>query len=171
MLSSITLLILPSLFFAGFINLTCGLFAKLSLWSFNVKNQLFSPLISRQFRISLLFKISLPAILIFFLIELFTFLKVDVTAMVRSCSCYSLLNRYMFNVLSANVSAFLDCLTVLMSFFNFVRNLFLTLRNLITFSMLITFFSNGASSFTSFGHFNVFKPYLSLELSFVLLLK
>ena len=71
--SSIILLNLPSSFFAGFINLTCGLFAKLSLWSFNVNKQLFPTLISTRLRISLLFKICLPAILIFFLIELFAF--------------------------------------------------------------------------------------------------
>ena len=73
-LSSITLLILPRLFFAGFINLTCGLLTKLSLWSFNMKKQLFYPSISMQFRISLFFKICLPAVLIFFLIGLFAFL-------------------------------------------------------------------------------------------------
>ena len=71
--SSIILLILPSSFFAGFINLTCGLFGKLSFWSFNVNKQLFPTLISTQLRISFLFKICLPAILIFFLIELFAF--------------------------------------------------------------------------------------------------
>ena len=123
-LSSITLLILPSSFFAGFINLTCGLLAKLSLWSFNVKRQLFSPLISMRFRISLFFKICLPTILIFFPIELFAFLQFNMTALTRSSSCSSLLNRYMFDVFSADVSVFLDCLTVLMLFFNFVRNWF-----------------------------------------------
>ena len=79
------------------------------------------------------------------------------TALARSSSCSSLLHRYMFDVLSADVSAFLDCLTILMLFFNFVRNWFLTFRNLITFSMSIRSFSNGTSSFTCFGHFNVFK--------------
>ena len=67
-LSSITspnTYILPNSFFAGFINLTCRLFAKLYLGSFNVKKQL----ISMRFRISLLFKICLQAISIFFLID------------------------------------------------------------------------------------------------------
>ena len=59
-LSSITLLILPSSFFAGFINLTCALLAKLSLWSFNMKKQLFSSLTSKRFRILLFLKICLP---------------------------------------------------------------------------------------------------------------
>ena len=159
-LSSIT----SSSFFAGFINLTCGLLAKLFLWSFNVKKEFFSPLISMRFRILLFFKFFLLAILIFFLIELLAFLEFDVTALARSSWCSSLLNRYMLNVLPADVSVFFDCLTVLMLFFNFVTNWFLTLRKLITFSMSIRSFFNRTSPFTCFGHFNVFKPCLLLEL-------
>ena len=102
-LYSIILLILPSSFFAGLINLTWWLFVKLSLWSFNVKWQLFSPLIFMRFRLSLFFKICLPAILIFFLIELFAILF---ELFARSSSCSYLHNRYMFYVLSANVSVF-----------------------------------------------------------------
>ena len=55
-LSSITLLILPSWFFAGYVNLTCALFAKLAFLVFNVMKQLLSPLISTRFRISFFFQ-------------------------------------------------------------------------------------------------------------------
>ena len=69
----ITLLILPSSFFAGFINLACGLLAKLSLWSFKIRKQIFFLISSTRLRIPLFLKMILSSILILSLILLFAF--------------------------------------------------------------------------------------------------
>ena len=65
--SKIALLIHPSKFLAGFINLNVGLLLKCYLWSFIVIKLLFSPFISNRFSASLYFKICFPSILICFL--------------------------------------------------------------------------------------------------------
>ena len=51
MLSKITSLILPTLFFVGLISLTVALFWKFSLWSLTMKKQVLSSLISGRSRL------------------------------------------------------------------------------------------------------------------------
>ena len=70
-LSNMVLLILQSSFFAGFKNLTVGLFLKLGLWSFNVIKQFCLSLTNILFITSLFFTMFFPWLLIWSLWRFF----------------------------------------------------------------------------------------------------
>ena len=134
--SSITLLILPSSFSTGSINFIYGL-PETSLWPFNVKKQSFPLLISTQLKMSLIFENLVPCILILFLKLFFAFLYVSITALLKSGLFSSLTQRCKLNVLLTNARVLLDCLTALILLFSFVRDWFLSLKNLIIFGIPI----------------------------------
>ena len=143
-LSSITLFILASSVFPRFISLIYVLLDKLPLQSFNLKKQLFSSPISTYNCFS--------NFLVVYVNRLFRaiicLLQSDVIVLFRGRPCCSVHYRYMVYVLLAIVSFLLPCLTDLISFSNFVRNWFLTLQNLITFSILTKSFLNQDQQFT-----------------------
>ena len=111
-LSNIDLLILPVLFLAGFINLVAGWLTRFPLWSFKVIKQLLVPLISilsnisarfAHFMLSLFIISSIPSVALFY---------VAVTALPRRWLESSLVNLYIFEVLSAGSSVLFDDFTI-----------------------------------------------------------
>ena len=90
---------------------------------------------------------------------------VEVTALSRRWLYSSLLNFYMFEVLSAGVSVFFDDFNVFKDLLNFLWKLRFTSRNLIWCTKSIMPSSNAIRSFTCGGHILLFIPYLE-EFSF-----
>ena len=138
---------------------------KVFLVSFKVIKQLIVPLISILSNISVRFAYFIPSLFIISSIPSVALICVEVTAMSRRWLYSSLLNFYMFEVLSAGVSVLFDDFNVFKDLLNFLWKLRFTLRNLIWCTKSIMPSSNAISSFTCGGHILLFIPYLE-EFSF-----
>ena len=160
-LFKIAWLILPISFSAGLINLTDGLFWKLSLWSLRVKKQLLSSLMSSRCKASFFFKMSFPFLFILSLIFVFVFLYFEVISFRNNLLCSSFVSQYMLEVLSAKVIAFFELWINLISSWSLVWKSLLAFLNLMSLTTAINSFSNAESSLTCFGERNVFSPYFS----------
>ena len=119
-LSNVDFLILLVSFLAGFINLVVGWLTKFSLWSFKVIKQLIVPLISILSNILARFAYFIPSLFIISSIPSVALIYVEVTALSRPGLYSSLLNFYMFEVLSAGVSVLFDDFNVFKDLLNFL---------------------------------------------------
>ena len=109
-LSNIDLMIMSSLFWAGFSWGTFGLFKKCGLWSFKVIKQLFLPFTNNRLTTSLFSIIFFPSALTLLLILPGIFLYVDVIVSVVNLMYLSVSISYIFDVLSAKRRTFLTSL-------------------------------------------------------------
>ena len=159
-LSNIDLLILPTAFLAGFINLVVGRLTKFSLWSFKIIKQLLVPLISILSNISARFAYFMPSLFIISSIPFVAFLYFAVTALSRRWLYSSLVNIHVWGFVYRCTSVLFDDFIVFQSLFNFLWKLLFTLRNLIWCTKSIMSSSNAIRSFICGGHLLLLIPYL-----------